>query len=94
MVFKVLSLGLMVAATLVLLKNKIQVSKFEDLIGFLQQLLNWAASRLESRKELAEAVENGRQKGEQEVSNQEWIVQGKVTFLWGKGWGLSCRRPH
>lgn len=75
-------------------KIKIQVSKFEDQLGFIGQLLNWAASLLESKKELAEAVEHGRLLQAEEGAKrkfQEWIALGKVTSLWGKGWGLSRR---
>ena len=35
-----------------LVKNKIQLSKFKDKIGFIQQLVNQAVSHLENRKEL------------------------------------------
>lgn len=36
------------------LKNKIQVSKLQDLIGFVKQFMSWAASQLASRKTLEE----------------------------------------
>ena len=44
----------MFADTLILLmlRKKIQLIKFEDLIGFIQQLLKLAASHLTSRGEL------------------------------------------
>lgn len=38
-----------------LLKKQIQLSQFEDLIGFIQRLMNLA-----DRKELRRAVQNGR----------------------------------
>jgi len=33
-------------------KKKIQLSKFEDLTGFIQLFMNWAASHLANEKEL------------------------------------------
>ena len=39
------------------LKNNIHLNKFEDQIGFIQQIMNWAASHLANRKELLWAVE-------------------------------------
>ena len=35
-----------------LVKNQIQPSKFEDLIGFIKQFINWAASHLATRRVL------------------------------------------
>ena len=38
------------------LKNKIQLNIFIDLIGFIQWFMNWATFHLTNRKELQEAV--------------------------------------
>ena len=43
-----------------MLKNKIQLNKFEDLMGFSKQFMNWAALHLASRKELQRATERER----------------------------------
>lgn len=43
-----------------LLKNKIQQSKFENLIGFLKQFLNWAVSQLGTRRVSWGVVQNGK----------------------------------
>ena len=43
-----------------MLKNIIQLSKFEDLIGFIQGFMNQAASQLADRKELQRAAEKER----------------------------------
>lgn len=40
-------------------KNKIQLSKVEDLIGFIKQCINPAASHLAGRRKLLEVVHNG-----------------------------------
>lgn len=45
---------------LVTLKNKIQPSEFENLIGFLKQVMNPAASPLASRELLQGVAQNGR----------------------------------
>ena len=39
--------------------NKIQPSKFEDLIGFIQRFMNQAVSYLATRRTLQRAVQNG-----------------------------------
>lgn len=41
-------------------KNKIQRSKLEDLIGFIQQFLTWAASHPADGRALQETVPEGR----------------------------------
>lgn len=48
------------------LNNKIQLRKFKEPIGFIQQFVNLAASHLANTKELCRAAEKGnfyRQKG-------------------------------
>ena len=65
-------------------KNKIQLNKLRDLIGFIQWFMSQAASHLASWKELRTAVQNkrffmGKKGWEREVSSKEWIVLGKVT---------------
>lgn len=42
------------------LKKKIQLSKFEDLIVFIQLCMNWAAPHLATRRMLDRVVQNGR----------------------------------
>lgn len=42
------------------LKNKMQQSYFEDLIGFIKQFMSQAALHLAARKELQEVVQNGK----------------------------------
>ena len=42
------------------LKHKIQLSKSEDLIGFIQQFMNQAVSHLADRKKLQRPIQNGR----------------------------------
>lgn len=41
-------------------KNRIQPSKFEDLVGFIRWFMNPAASRLATRWMLQKVVGNGR----------------------------------
>lgn len=52
--------------------KKIQLSKLEDLIGFIQQFMNRAASRPAYRKELQGALQSGRLLQPEEEN--EWIV--------------------
>ena len=52
--------GSSTTANFLLLRNKIQQSKHEVLIGFIQQFMNWAASRLANRKEFQRAIEKER----------------------------------
>ena len=40
--------------------KKIQLSKFEDLVGFIQQFTNGTASHLATRMELQGTVQNGK----------------------------------
>ena len=57
---------------------------FKDLIGFIEQGMNWAASHLVSRKELCQTVENVLKGGkgvEKDSISKECIVSGKVTLL-------------
>ena len=42
---------------IVVVKNKIQLRKFEDLLGFIHHYMNWAAPQLVISKELWEAEE-------------------------------------
>ena len=51
--------------------------------------MNQSASHLTHRKVLPGAVQRkktllGRMGWEKDVSNREWMVPGKVTFLWEK----------
>lgn len=81
---------------LTLLKNKIKLSEFEDLIGFIQQFMNCAASHLARREKGAPRscprwrafVGRG---GRKTKFLTKWVVSGKVSFLWRESWGLSCR---
>ena len=77
------------------LKNKIQPSKFEDLIGFIQQFMSRAASHLERRKALWEVVQNGRfyrrREGGTEVTRLDSFRQGYRPL---KRNGVSGRLPH
>lgn len=45
------------------------MSTFEDLIGFIKQIINWAASHVAGRGKLQEVVQNGR-----------FLIEGE----WGK----------
>ena len=62
-----------------LVKNKIQLSNFKDLTGFIQQFINGAASSLADRKELQRAIQGKegfyRQKG-----------AGTRKLYWAKKW--------
>lgn len=40
--------------------EKRKLSKFEDVIGFIKQFMNWAASHLAGREILRGVVKNGR----------------------------------
>jgi len=83
-------------------KTNIQPSKFEDLIGFIKQFMNSAASRLASRKELLGVVQNGRVLEEggcnKDVRSQreERIVSGQVMSRRGNEQGIvsSGRLSH
>lgn len=62
------------------LKNKIQKSKkhnstdkLEDLVGFVQQFMNWAASHLAHRKELWRTVEK-----ERFFKGRNWVWKKEV----------------
>ena len=79
-----------------LLRNKVQLSKFGDLIGFIQGVRNQTASYLASRKEFRRAVQSGRllqaEGGrDKEVPNKRKDYFRKGTFLCGnrKARGLS-----
>ena len=43
-----------------IVRNKIRLSEFEDLIGFIPQLMNGAASHLTNRKQLQGAIQKGK----------------------------------
>ena len=65
-----------------MLKNKIQPSKFEDLIGFIKQFMNREASHLATagshrRDVQVEVVTDWKKVG---LRSQEWILPGKDTF--------------
>ena len=74
-----------------LLKSKIQLSKFEDLLGFSEWLPNWAESLLGSRKALKGVVQNGRflqEEGWGKESNskrKETIILRPCHLLLGEG---------
>ena len=83
-----------------LLKNKIQLRKFKDLIGFSQQFVNQATSNLPDRKEFPGAVLNEklkhRSKEEQESYTRQktnkptnQVGYGKVAFLQGLAKSLT-----
>ena len=52
--------GVFVVDLFLLLKNKIQLSKSEDLMGFSKQFMNWAAFHLASGGMPQGVVQNGR----------------------------------
>lgn len=81
----------------ILLKNKIHLSKFEDLIGFIQRIVTLTASHLADRKVLQEADQNDRFCGQNgEGARREVYFFRHVTFLWGSVCHgcLSCRLPN
>ena len=45
------------------LNNKIEQTKFEDLIGFIQQFINQTAFHVAIRKKLQRVVQNGKLTG-------------------------------
>lgn len=71
-----------------LINNENQRSKFKELIGFIQNFMNWAAPHLANRKALHWAAEGerflkvewGKKK---ELINKECFVSGKFTLLRG-----------
>lgn len=72
----------------VVLKNKIQPSKFEDLIDFIKQFMNWAASLLASRDALRSCTKwkvcIGRRMGKEVIiKRKERIALGLDFFA---GW--------
>ena len=81
------------ARAYLLLKNKIQLSKLEDLIGFIKEFMNQAVSCLASTEMLQGVVQNGRFL--QEGSGTRWLLanekkallQAKSPSLKGKGRG-------
>ena len=77
-----------------MLKNKIQLSKFEDLIGLIKQFTNRPASHIASREELQGVVQDkrvfiGRGQGQGSYYRRERerkegrIVPFKGTSPWG-----------
>ena len=78
--------------------NKIQPGKFEDLIGFIKQLMIWAAPHLASRGAHRGVVQNGRffQKEDgtkKVVSKRKGLFQAR-PFLGGKKGVFPCKGPH
>lgn len=73
-------------------KNKIQPSKFADLIGFIKGFMNQAASLLES----SEKVFISRSMGQEVINKRKkGFVLGLVTYPKGESQGvLSYRWPH
>lgn len=75
-----------------LLKNKIQLSEFKDLIDFIQQFVNQAASNLADRKEFPGDVLSEKLKHRSKQEHESYTKQktnqptkqvgyGKVAFL-------------
>lgn len=63
-----------------MLKNKIQVGKFEDLIGFIQVFMDQAISHLASGRKLQVAVQNGKFLRAEKKVEPGWH-QGKTRIL-------------
>ena len=85
-----------------LLKNKIELSKLEDLTGFIKQFMNRAASHPARRRVLWGVVQIGRflqegECGEEVTTNRKAsIISGQVILFWGEGKAgvLSCKLAH
>ena len=73
------------ASLVYILLKKIQLSKFEDLVGFIQQFTNGTASHLATRMELQGTVQNGKflkaeREWDKKVINKR-VISGNITFL-------------
>lgn len=73
-----------------LLKNKIQLSKLKDFIGFIQQFINQTAARRASRKELRAEKVVGFYRHQGAGTKKEQIT----SSLWGgRGEGIEVVSP-
>lgn len=74
------------------LENNIQLSKLEDLIGFMKKFKNWPVFHLASREMLWRVIQNGRFLWEGQCGKKllakERISSGKLPSLKGKGKGF------
>ena len=74
------------------LKREIQLSKFKDLIGFIQGFMSQTASHIANtngKERISEDLYKmegfiGRWGWKKEASCKEWVVSGEAALHWGK----------